>query len=117
MELIQEDFYKGNHGKIIYRAVRMVNRREVRVTVERDSYDHQSFAIAQLFDGDKWNTIDSLPRAEMDTLEQVARGFQGSMIPAVSTGTKENDITKYRPRFENDADKLFKRVVKIVRSR
>lgn len=38
--------------------------RVLRIRIHRDLYDAQSYAISELFDGSKWQRIDSLPEHE-----------------------------------------------------
>lgn len=80
--------------------------RKVRVRICRDSYDSQSYAAADLFDGDAWNGIAALPRDRMDVLRLGERG--NKLVPVYETPEKSREY------FEADEAKLLQEVALIL---
>lgn len=87
--------------------------RKVRIRIHRDFYDGQSYARAELFDGNKWNVIETLPTSEM-MIHVLKDGPRGHRIPAVSSQTPERDLESVRSYFEDDEAALLKRVALIL---
>lgn len=80
-------------------------RRRARVIIKRDSYDGQSYARIDLWDGDKWNHVTSLPRSYMAVLS-LKQGPRGHDIPAVSYAGRR-DLEEVRAFFEQDERSLL----------
>lgn len=55
----------GQHVNMVY--VCEVKGRKVRVRIQSDSYDFQSYARAEVWDGNKWNEVATRPYSQMDT--------------------------------------------------
>lgn len=87
--------------------------RKVRIRIHRDFYDFQSYARAELFDGNKWNVIDTLPTTAMK-IHETKCGPRGHQIPAVSSQVKERDLESVRSYFEADESMLLRKVALIL---
>jgi hypothetical protein len=59
-----QSFARRQQGRSLLRLL-AIGKRRVRIDVYSDTYDFQSRAIAELFDGDKWNTIAFIEYANM----------------------------------------------------
>lgn len=99
--LLSDSFTKENHSIIFTRLVQ-IDKRKVRIVVERNAYDFQSRAVASIWTGDGWNFVWSLPREDMTVLSR-KQGPHGR-IPVVNYTSDK--ITQYRDLFEEDARKL-----------
>lgn len=67
-KLIQETLTNGSQS-LNYKAVLNLNGKKVQVLIKRDSYDRQSYAKIELFDGTQWNYLASLAWDETSTQE------------------------------------------------
>lgn len=85
--------------------------RRARVLIKRDSYPSQSYARVDLWDGNKWNPVTSLPRSFMAVLG-TRRDSNGHTVHAVYYGSKEAEVA--RPLFEEDERSLMAELELII---
>lgn len=53
-------------------VIENIGGKRVRLTVKVDAYDFQSWAKAELWNGEKWNTIHHIPGQEIKSFGQVS---------------------------------------------
>jgi hypothetical protein len=113
---LMEHLYKGSESVkyvALYQVVTttqslLKTTQRVRVRIRRDFLDGRSYAIAELFDGKRWNGVAFLPPTAMAVLG-MRPGTSGD-IPLVMFNNPEGG----REFFEADAAKLLEQVGMIM---
>jgi hypothetical protein len=95
MKTLNKQIARGRQS-LDYRETLEHKGKKVRVRIQSDSYDFQSYAIVELFDGGKWNQLDIIPFSEMETNE------------GLYYKVKDSNLSKYSYLFQKDRDKLIK---------
>lgn len=108
MKRLESHLY-GESQSVEYMAIWDADPGRVRVRIKRDSYDQQSYAAAELFDGEAWQRVAFLPRDEMTVL---GTGPGGRKI--VHAYLKGRDLESVRLFFETDESALLAQVELIV---
>lgn len=68
-KLIQEKINKGSQSLNYSAIYKLEKSKKVQILIKRDSYDRQSYAKIELFDGAKWNYLASLNWNETSSQE------------------------------------------------
>lgn len=79
-----------------YESTLTISGRKIKIEIRRNAYDFQSWAIALLFDGNKWNQIAHIPHPQMKCMH----------VSYVGNASVED--------FREDTDALIKEVTMLI---
>lgn len=68
-EIITSTFFNGSQS-VEYKALHVIGKFKIEISIDRDSYDKQSSAIAKVFSTKnmQWNFLCSIPYREMEVV-------------------------------------------------
>jgi hypothetical protein len=109
MKILSKSICKTGQS-IDYKEILKLDDKKIKITIKSDSYSFQSYARIELWNGEKWNMIDSIPHGNMNTpieLVYQPKNQPGNLTPSILL---KNNFCH----FEKDRDYLFGMAQEIV---